>query len=95
MADVGGVGDSRAETAIYCDNCEIDNVTSGIEVREVGDISVDSTVVGVSDSRAEAAIDDGKCEVDNVATGIVGDIPFDTIVGRGANCVGSWEGASQ
>ena len=77
MADVGGVGDSRAETAIYCDNCEIDNVTSGIEVREVGDISV-----GVSDSRAEAAIDGGKCEVDNVTPGDVGDIPVDTTVGE-------------
>ena len=64
MVDIGGVGDSRAETAIDCDNCEIDNVTSGIESREVGDISVDTTVVGVSDSRAEAAIDDVKCEVE-------------------------------
>ena len=82
LVDIGGVGDSKAETAIDCDNWEIDNVTSGIESREVGDISVDTTVVGVSDSRAEAAIDDGKCEVDNVTPGIVGDIPVDTTVGE-------------
>ena len=82
MVDIGGVGDFRAETAIDCDNCEIDNVTSGIESREVGDISVDTTVVGVSDSRAVVAIDDGKCEVDNILPGIVGDIPVDTTVGE-------------
>ena len=75
MVDIGGVGDSRAETAIDCDNCEIDNVTSGIESREVGDISVDTTVAG-------AAINNGKCEVDNVLLGIVGDIPVDTTVGK-------------
>ena len=40
LVDVGGVSDSKAETAIDCDNWEIDNVTSGIESREVGDISV-------------------------------------------------------
>ena len=74
MVDIGGVSD--------CDNCEIDNVTSGIESREVGDISVDTTVVGVSDSRAEAAINDDKCEVDNVTPGVLGDIPVDTTVGE-------------
>ena len=73
MVDIGGVSDSRDETAIDCDNCDIDKVTSGIESREDGDISVDTTVVGVSDSRAEATIDDGKCEVDNVTPGVVSD----------------------
>ena len=57
---IGGVGDSRAETAIVDDECEVDNVTSGIE-SEAGDITVDMTV-GVGDSRDESAIDDGKCE---------------------------------
>ena len=78
---IGGVGDSRAETAIVDDKCDVDNVTSGIE-SEVSDITVDMTV-GVGDSRAETAIFDGKCEVDNVTPGIVGDIPVDTTVGEG------------
>ena len=77
---IGGVGDSRAETAIVDDECEVGNITSGIK-SEVGDITVD-TAVGVGDSRAETAIDDGKCEVDNVTPGNVGDIPVDTTVGE-------------
>ena len=78
--NIGGVGDSRAETAIVDDECEVGNVTSGIE-SEVGDITVDTTV-GVGDSRAETAIFDGKCEVDNVTPGIAGGIPVDTTVGE-------------
>ena len=78
---IGGVSDSRAETAIVDDECEVEQATSGIE-SEVGDITVDTTV-GMGDSRAEAAIDDAKCEVDNVTPGIVGDIPVDTTVSEG------------
>ena len=66
---IGGVGDSRAETAIFDGKCEVDNVTPGI----VGDIPVDTTVgddngevVGVTTDAAA-----GKGEVNDITKGTV------------------------
>ena len=62
MESTGGVVDSRVETAIDDDNCDIDDVTSGIENSKVVDTTVDTAVIGVDDSTAEAALHDDKCE---------------------------------
>ena len=71
MVDIGGVGDSGAETAIDCDNCEIDNVTPGV----VGDIPVDTTVgednAGVVGTTADAAAGVRKGEVNDLSGGTV------------------------
>ena len=67
MADIGGVGDSRAETAIYDGKCEVDNVTPG----DVGDIPVDTTVgednAGVVGTTADAAAGVRKGEVNDLS----------------------------
>ena len=73
---IGGVGDSRAETAKkLMINVRLIMSQLGLKVN-------DTTVVGVSDSRAETAIYDGKCEVDNITPVIVGDISVNTTVGE-------------
>ena len=66
---IGGVGDSRAETAIFDGKCEVDNVTPGI----VGDIPVDTTVVDDNGEIVVATTDAaaGKGEVNDITKGTV------------------------
>ena len=73
---IGGVGDSRAETAKKL------MINVRLIMSQLGLKVSDTTVVGVSDSRAETAIYDGKCEVDNITPVIVGDISVNTTVGE-------------